>query len=164
MLLTPQTVSSCGTTIAAAQEAVARHPSCMVGKCTSVTIFVTRQLVLCWMPIPEIVIRRFQLRYTTGFHWQPCFVPPERDSCWSRHTERTAVVELCRRRRSISAPLVVNQTIYIGSSSGTLYGLNPSGQQIWSTQVGAPIPCPWRRERYCDNRVGFGRWPLGCTD
>jgi outer membrane protein assembly factor BamB len=39
-----------------------------------------------------------------------------------------------------SAPLVVNQTIYIGSSSGTLYGLNTSGQQIWSTNVGAPIP------------------------
>jgi outer membrane protein assembly factor BamB len=41
-----------------------------------------------------------------------------------------------------SAPLVVNQTIYIGSSSGTLYGLNASGHQIWSTQVGAPIPSP----------------------
>jgi outer membrane protein assembly factor BamB len=41
-----------------------------------------------------------------------------------------------------SAPLVVNQTIYIGSSSGTLFGLNTSGQQIWSTQVGAPIPSP----------------------
>jgi hypothetical protein len=54
MLLTPQPVSNCGTTIAAAQEAVARHPSYMVGKCTSVTIFVTRQLVWCWMPKPEI--------------------------------------------------------------------------------------------------------------
>jgi outer membrane protein assembly factor BamB len=41
-----------------------------------------------------------------------------------------------------SAPLIVNQTIYIGGSSGTLYGLNTSGQQIWSTQVGAPIPFP----------------------
>ena len=41
-----------------------------------------------------------------------------------------------------SAPLIVNQTIYIGSSSGTLYGLNMSGQQIWSTQVGAAIPAP----------------------
>jgi outer membrane protein assembly factor BamB len=41
-----------------------------------------------------------------------------------------------------SAPLVVNQTIYIGSSSGTLYGLNGGGQQIWSTNVGAPIPAP----------------------
>jgi len=39
-----------------------------------------------------------------------------------------------------SAPLIVNQTIYIGSSSGTLFGLNTSGQQIWSTQVGAAIP------------------------
>jgi outer membrane protein assembly factor BamB len=42
----------------------------------------------------------------------------------------------------ISAPLVVNQTIYIGSSSGTLYGLNANGQQIWSTQLSAPIPYP----------------------
>jgi outer membrane protein assembly factor BamB len=41
-----------------------------------------------------------------------------------------------------SAPLVVNQTIYIGSDSGTLYGLNTSGQQIWSTSVGAAIPDP----------------------
>jgi outer membrane protein assembly factor BamB len=41
-----------------------------------------------------------------------------------------------------SAPVVVNHTIYIGSSSGMLYGLNASGQQIWSTQVGAPIPYP----------------------
>jgi outer membrane protein assembly factor BamB len=41
-----------------------------------------------------------------------------------------------------SAPVIVNQTIYIGSSSGTLFGLNTSGQQIWSTQVGAPIPGP----------------------
>jgi len=41
-----------------------------------------------------------------------------------------------------SAPVIVNQTIYIGSNSGTLFGLNTSGQQIWSTQVGAPIPAP----------------------
>ncbi len=41
-----------------------------------------------------------------------------------------------------SAPVIVNQTIYIGSSSGTLFGLNTTGQQIWSTQVGAPIPAP----------------------
>ena len=39
-----------------------------------------------------------------------------------------------------SAPLIVNHTIYIGSSSGILYGLNANGQQIWSTNVGAPIP------------------------
>jgi outer membrane protein assembly factor BamB len=38
-----------------------------------------------------------------------------------------------------SAPIIVNQTIYVGSSSGTLYGLNTSGNQVWSTQVGAPI-------------------------
>jgi outer membrane protein assembly factor BamB len=41
-----------------------------------------------------------------------------------------------------SLPLIVNQTIYIGSYSGTLFGLNTSGQQVWSTQVGDPIPYP----------------------
>lgn len=41
-----------------------------------------------------------------------------------------------------SAPVIVNQTIYIGSSSGTLFGLNTSGQQTWSIDVGAPIPAP----------------------
>ena len=41
-----------------------------------------------------------------------------------------------------SAPMIVNQTIYIGSSSGTLFGLNTSGQQVWTTQVGAAIPAP----------------------
>ena len=32
-----------------------------------------------------------------------------------------------------SAPVIANETIYIGSNAGTLYGLNTSGQQIWST-------------------------------
>jgi outer membrane protein assembly factor BamB len=41
-----------------------------------------------------------------------------------------------------SAPVIVNQTIYIGSRFGMLYGLNATGQQIWSTQVGASIPPP----------------------
>jgi outer membrane protein assembly factor BamB len=41
-----------------------------------------------------------------------------------------------------SAPLVVNQTIYIGSRFGMLYGLNANGQLIWSTQVGGSIPTP----------------------
>ncbi len=41
-----------------------------------------------------------------------------------------------------SAPLVLNQTIYIGSRFGMLYGLNASGQLIWSTQVGDSIPTP----------------------
>jgi outer membrane protein assembly factor BamB len=48
-----------------------------------------------------------------------------------------------------SAPVIVNQTIYIGGSSGTLYGLNTSGQQIWSTQVGAPIPPPDEFKAMC---------------
>jgi outer membrane protein assembly factor BamB len=52
-----------------------------------------------------------------------------------------------------SAPLVVNQTIYIGSSSGTLYGINANGQQEWSTNVGAPISAP---EGFLTTGLGAG--------
>lgn len=55
-----------------------------------------------------------------------------------------------------SAPLIVNHTIYIGSSSGTLYGLNTSGQQIWSTQVGAPIPFPGEGNAISTTGLGSG--------
>jgi len=55
-----------------------------------------------------------------------------------------------------SAPLIVNQTIYIGSSSGTLYGLNTSGQEIWSTQVGAAIPAPDEQNALLTTGLGAG--------
>jgi len=55
-----------------------------------------------------------------------------------------------------SPPLVVNQTIYVGSSSGTLYGLNTSGQQIWSTQVGASIPAPDEQNPFSATGLGAG--------
>ena len=55
-----------------------------------------------------------------------------------------------------SAPVIVNQTIYIGSSSGTLYGLNTSGQQIWSTPVGAPIPAPDEQNAFLTTGLGAG--------
>ena len=55
-----------------------------------------------------------------------------------------------------SAPLVVNQTIYIGSNSGTLYGLNRSGQQIWSTNVGAAIPTPDEHNVTVQTGLGAG--------
>ena len=42
-----------------------------------------------------------------------------------------------------SAPVVVNSTVYIGSSTGKLYGLALStGHQVWSTNVGMGIPAP----------------------
>ena len=63
-----------------------------------------------------------------------------------------------------SAPVIVNQTIYIGSSSGTLFGLNASGQQIWSTQVGAPIPAPDEQNALLTTGLGVGRRPLDYTD
>jgi outer membrane protein assembly factor BamB len=55
-----------------------------------------------------------------------------------------------------SAPVIVNQTIYIGSNSGTLYGLTASGQQIWSTQVGAPIPAPDEGSAFLTTGLGAG--------
>jgi outer membrane protein assembly factor BamB len=63
-----------------------------------------------------------------------------------------------------SAPVIVNQTIYIGSDSGTLFGLNTSGQQIWSTQVGAPIPAPDEQNGYSDSRLRSGRRAVDCAD
>lgn len=41
----------------------------------------------------------------------------------------------------ISAPLVVNEHVYIGANSGKLYALEKAtGQQVWSTNAGAPVP------------------------
>jgi outer membrane protein assembly factor BamB len=53
-----------------------------------------------------------------------------------------------------SAPLIVNQTIYIGSSSGLLYGLDLQGHEIWSTQIGIPIPAG--DEQNATITTGFG--------
>jgi outer membrane protein assembly factor BamB len=55
-----------------------------------------------------------------------------------------------------SALLVVNHTIYIGSNSGMLYGLNASGQQIWSTQVGAEIGGPDEQNTTLITGLGAG--------
>src|SRR5206468_873975 len=39
-----------------------------------------------------------------------------------------------------SAPIVVNGFVWEGSKSGTLYAIDAgTGQQVWSTDVGAPI-------------------------
>lgn len=55
-----------------------------------------------------------------------------------------------------SAPLIVNQTIYVGSSSGLLYGLDLHGHQIWSTQVGASIPAPDEQNAFVTTGLGAG--------
>jgi len=55
-----------------------------------------------------------------------------------------------------SAPLIVNQTIYIGSNSGTLFALNTAGQEIWSTQVGAAIPPPDEQNFFLTTGLGAG--------
>jgi outer membrane protein assembly factor BamB len=42
-----------------------------------------------------------------------------------------------------TAPIAVGSTVYVGSSSGELYGLNvTSGSVVWSTNVGAAISAP----------------------
>ncbi|HLW35770.1 MAG TPA: PQQ-binding-like beta-propeller repeat protein, partial [Chthoniobacterales bacterium] len=53
-----------------------------------------------------------------------------------------------------SAPLIVNQTIYIGSNSGLFYAVDLQGHQLWSTQVGAAIPTP--DEQNAVLTTGFG--------
>ena len=56
-----------------------------------------------------------------------------------------------------STPLIVNHTIYIGSNSGgILYGLNANGHQIWSTNVGAPIPAPDEQNATLTTGLGAG--------
>src|SRR5207253_2633719 len=55
-----------------------------------------------------------------------------------------------------SAPVIVNQTIYIGSGSGNLYGLDLNGQQVWSTQVGAAIPAPDEQNAVLTTGLGAG--------
>jgi len=48
----------------------------------------------------------------------------------------------------------------IASSSGTLYGLNASGQQIWSTQVGAAIEGPDEQNATLTTGLGAGDGPI----
>jgi outer membrane protein assembly factor BamB len=40
----------------------------------------------------------------------------------------------------VSSPIVVNQAVIVGSSSGQLYGLNAAtGAQLWTTNAGGTI-------------------------
>jgi outer membrane protein assembly factor BamB len=55
-----------------------------------------------------------------------------------------------------TVPLIVNQTIYIGSSSGLLYALDFNGNQVWSTQVGAPIPAADEQNATLTTGLGSG--------
>jgi outer membrane protein assembly factor BamB len=55
-----------------------------------------------------------------------------------------------------SAPLIVNKTIYVGGSSGLLYGLNFQGQAVWNTQVGAAIPAPDEQNAFLTTGFGAG--------
>jgi len=41
----------------------------------------------------------------------------------------------------VTSPIVVDNTVFVGSSSGNLYGLNgTTGATVWQVNVGAPIP------------------------
>jgi outer membrane protein assembly factor BamB len=55
----------------------------------------------------------------------------------------------------VTAPVVVNGVVYVGSSSGTLYGLNSaSGVLKWSGAVGAAMSRP--DSIFADELTGFG--------
>ena len=41
-----------------------------------------------------------------------------------------------------TAPIVVNDSVFVGGTSGVLYTLDYSGKIVWSTNVGAPILSP----------------------
>jgi outer membrane protein assembly factor BamB len=42
-----------------------------------------------------------------------------------------------------TAPIVVNQQVYVGATSGKLYALDANtGQAVWTTSVGSSIPAP----------------------
>src|ERR1043166_9929502 len=141
-VLTQQPVRSCGITQAAAREAVGRRRSC-----TLVKVYVRDSF--CGNT-SGLVLNATTGDKTGEFNCDgpPAFIGnlalylqsgtlrgvdiPSGQELWSFAGDGGLT----------SAPLIVNQTIYIGSSSGTLYGLNTSGQQIWSTQVGAAIPAP----------------------
>jgi outer membrane protein assembly factor BamB len=56
----------------------------------------------------------------------------------------------------VSAPVIVNQTIYIGSSSGLLYALDLQGNTIWTTQVGASIAAPDEQNAFLTTGLGAG--------
>ncbi|MDN5864520.1 MAG: PQQ-binding-like beta-propeller repeat protein [Gammaproteobacteria bacterium] len=41
----------------------------------------------------------------------------------------------------VTSPIVINQYVFVGASSGNLYALDrQTGQQVWQIDVGAPIP------------------------
>ncbi|TMD20127.1 MAG: choice-of-anchor D domain-containing protein [Chloroflexi bacterium] len=41
-----------------------------------------------------------------------------------------------------SAPIVVNGFIYVGSTNGNLYAIDPTGNQVWTANVGQAISAP----------------------
>lgn len=57
----------------------------------------------------------------------------------------------------ISAPIVIDNTVVIGSSSGTVYALDAnSGAQVWSGSAGAPIAGPDEQNAYILTGLGAG--------
>jgi outer membrane protein assembly factor BamB len=58
----------------------------------------------------------------------------------------------------VTAPIAVGDTVYVGSSSGLLYGLSlTSGRVVWSTNVGAPVSAPDEQNAFVLAGLGAGR-------
>lgn len=59
--------------------------------------------------------------------------------------------------RLVSAPIVINNNVIVGSSSGLIYALDTfSGEQIWSANSGAAIVDPYYNEIGNKSLTGFG--------
>jgi outer membrane protein assembly factor BamB len=57
----------------------------------------------------------------------------------------------------VSAPIVLNQYVIVGSTSGLVYALDGSnGKQIWSANAGAPIIEPFMNEQEIKPLTGLG--------
>jgi outer membrane protein assembly factor BamB len=43
-----------------------------------------------------------------------------------------------------SAPLIADGTVYVGSGSGSVFGVSlRSGRKVWSARIGPPVPAQW---------------------
>ena len=59
--------------------------------------------------------------------------------------------------RLVAAPIAVGKTVYVGSSSGMLYGLSlTNGRVVWSTNVGAPVSYPDEQNAFVPAGLGAG--------
>ena len=121
-----------------------------------------RQMALCWMSTTD-TDRRYSTRIRHRRSLEISLYFLQNGTLVAVNSNGQQVWSFAGDGALQSAPFVVNQTIYIGSRFGMLYGLNASGQLIWITQVGESIPTP-EQPRCFGNWSRSGRGPLDCAD